>query len=36
MDIQDIQSIELEYLQIIDYQELKKAMILAYPSMPEA
>ena len=36
MDIQDIQSIELEYLQLIDYQELKKAMILAYPSMPEA
>jgi len=24
MDIQDIQSIELEYLQLIDYQELKK------------
>ena len=31
-----MQSIELEYLQLIDYQELKKAMILAYPSMPEA
>ena len=36
MDIQDIQSIELEFLQIDDYQHLKTAMIAAYPSMPDA
>lgn len=36
MDTQDIQSIELEYLQLSDYQALKTAMISAYPSMPDA
>lgn len=36
MKIEDIDNIELKYLDIIDYQELKEAMILAYKSMPES
>lgn len=36
MDLQDIENIELQYLTISDYQELKSAMIEAYPSMPDA
>lgn len=33
---QDIQNIELTYLTVDDYQELKQAMINAYQSMPNA
>jgi predicted amidohydrolase/GNAT superfamily N-acetyltransferase len=36
MKIEDIDNIELKYLDIIDYQEFKDAMILAYKSMPES
>ncbi len=36
MKIEEIDNIELKYLDIIDYQEFKDAMILAYPSMPES
>ena len=36
MKIQDIENIELSYLSLKDYQELKEAMILAYKSMPNA
>ncbi|MFT7248545.1 MAG: hypothetical protein ACI97P_001323, partial [Arcticibacterium sp.] len=36
MNIEEIDNIELEYLEIEDYQELKDAMILSYQSMPEA
>ncbi len=34
--MQDIQNIELEYLTVNDYQELKQAMINAYQTMPNA
>ena len=34
--ITDIENIELKYLTTEDYQELKEAMIKAYPSMPGA
>ncbi len=33
---QDIQNVELKYLTIGDYQELKEVMIKAYPSLPDA
>jgi predicted amidohydrolase/GNAT superfamily N-acetyltransferase len=36
MKISDIENIELKYLSIEDYQELKEVMISAYSSMPEA
>lgn len=36
MNIEDIDNIELEYLEVKDYQELKEAMIMAYSSMPDA
>jgi predicted amidohydrolase/GNAT superfamily N-acetyltransferase len=36
MKISDIENIELKYLSIEDYQELKEVMISAYQSMPEA
>ncbi len=36
MDINDIENIELKYLQLDDYQELKQAMVVAYQSMPES
>ena len=36
MKISDIENIELKYLSIEDYQELKDVMISAYQSMPEA
>lgn len=36
MEIQDIESIDLSYLDLSDYQELKKVMVSAYPSMPDA
>ncbi len=36
MKIENIDNIELKYLDIVDYQELKEAMILAYKSMPES
>jgi len=36
MEIQEIENIELTYLSINDYQELKDAMIAAYASMPES
>ncbi len=36
MDINDIENIELSYLILDDYQELKEAMVEAYQSMPEA
>ncbi|MGK0364155.1 MAG: GNAT superfamily N-acetyltransferase [Saprospiraceae bacterium] len=35
MKIEEIDNIELKYLSIEDYQELKSAMILAYQSMPD-
>src|SRR5690606_1717263 len=31
----DIQNIELRYLSFDDYQQLKEAMIEAYPTMPD-
>lgn len=34
--IQGIENIELKYLTISDYQELKSAMIEAYPTMPDS
>jgi hypothetical protein len=36
MSVQDIESIELKFLDIEDYQELKQIMILSYKEMPEA
>ncbi len=36
MDINDIENIELSYLMLDDYQQLKEAMVEAYQSMPEA
>jgi len=36
MKIQEIENIELEYLKLEDYEELKATMILAYQSMPDA
>jgi len=36
MNKQEIENIELKFLTIEDYQELKAAMILAYKSMPDA
>ncbi len=36
MKIEDIDNIELKYLDINDYQELKEAMIISYQSMPDA
>ncbi len=35
MKIEEIENIELVYLNLEDYQELKKAMIQAYSSMPD-
>lgn len=34
--MQDIENIELKYLSFDDYQELKDAMIEAYPTMPDS
>ncbi|MBQ0769744.1 MAG: bifunctional GNAT family N-acetyltransferase/carbon-nitrogen hydrolase family protein [Bizionia sp.] len=34
--MEDIENIELEYLKIEDYQELKEAMIESYSTMPDA
>ena len=34
--IQNIENIELRFLTLNDYQELKQAMIEAYPSMPDS
>ncbi len=34
--IQNIENIELNFLTISDYQELKEAMIEAYSSMPNS
>jgi len=36
MKIEEIDNIELKYLDIDDYQELKEAMILSYQTMPDA
>lgn len=36
MELQEIENIELTYLSIDDYQDLKDAMIAAYASMPES
>lgn len=36
MEIGDIDKIELKYLELQDYRELKEAMLSAYASMPEA
>lgn len=36
MNAQEIENIELKYLEIEDYNELKEAMIEAYKSMPDA
>ena len=36
MEMKDIENIELAFLSMDDYQELKDAMILAYKSMPDA
>lgn len=36
MSMQDIENIELKYLSLDDYQELKEAMIASYSTMPEA
>ncbi|GAA4112334.1 bifunctional GNAT family N-acetyltransferase/carbon-nitrogen hydrolase family protein [Aquimarina addita] len=36
MNIQDIENIELKFLDLTDYQELKEAMIQAYTTMPNA
>ena len=35
MKIEDIENIELAYLNLRDYQELKQAMILSYETMPD-
>lgn len=35
MKIEEIENIELAYLNLQDYQELKQAMILSYSSMPD-
>lgn len=35
MKIEDIENIELSYLTIEDYEELKKAMVAAYHTMPD-
>src|SRR5690606_26912772 len=34
--MEDIQNIELKYLSLDDYQELKEAMIASYTTMPDA
>ena len=34
--IKDIENIELQFLTLSDYKELKEAMIQAYPSMPDS
>ena len=34
--MKDIENIELAYLSLDDYQELKKAMIASYTTMPDA
>ena len=34
--IQDIENIELKFLTLDDYQELKETMILSYSTMPNA
>ncbi len=36
MKIEEIENIELVYLELIDYQEFKRAMILAYTTMPDS
>ncbi len=36
MNIQEIENIELSFLSLTDYQELKEAMIEAYSTMPES
>ncbi len=36
MNIEDIENIELTYLTLEDYQELKEAMVSSYQSMPDA
>lgn len=36
MNMQEIENIELKYLEIEDYKELKEAMIAAYKSMPDS
>lgn len=36
MELKDIDKVELKYLQLSDYLEIKDAMQLAYTSMPEA
>ena len=36
MSMDDIANIELKYLSLDDYQELKEAMIASYTTMPEA
>jgi predicted amidohydrolase/GNAT superfamily N-acetyltransferase len=36
MNIEDIENIELTYLTLEDYQELKEAMVSSYQSMPNA
>ena len=36
MKIEDIENIELKFLDLNDYQELKNAMIDAYTNMPGA
>jgi len=36
MELNEIENIELKYLDINDYQELKQAMIAAYETMPNA
>lgn len=36
MNIADIENIQLEFLKLEDYQELKRAMVSAYTSMPES
>ncbi|MCC5816497.1 MAG: bifunctional GNAT family N-acetyltransferase/carbon-nitrogen hydrolase family protein [Leptospira sp.] len=36
MNFQDIENIELKFLTMDDYQELKDAMIEAYPNMPDS
>jgi predicted amidohydrolase/GNAT superfamily N-acetyltransferase len=36
MKIEDIKNIELTFLTLKDYQELKDTMLLAYPTMPNA
>lgn len=36
MKIEDIETIELTFLNLTDYQELKQAMISAYKSMPDS